>query len=62
MSDVVVRVGEACGDHSFVGDICVEGMLKYSTWVRDEAERNLVAKCIWEGWVNSDRIDFLLVT
>jgi hypothetical protein len=48
-TDRMIHLGDICGEQSFVGDYAVENMYRYSTWIRDEGERILVSKALWEG-------------
>jgi hypothetical protein len=48
-TDHVIKVGDVCGDCSYVGDLAVKKCWRYNTWVREEGERYFVSKCLWTG-------------
>jgi hypothetical protein len=47
--DHVIKVGDICGDSSYVGELALKSGWKYNTWIRDEAERNFVSQYLWAG-------------
>jgi hypothetical protein len=50
--DNIIKVGDACGEWSYLGDLALKNGWKYCTWIREEPERNFVAQWLWEGAID----------